>query len=39
MAALPECDWDLPDPHDAPAGEVSHYCAAGVRCRDGGIVW
>lgn len=21
MAALPECDWDLPDPHDAPAGE------------------
>jgi leucyl/phenylalanyl-tRNA--protein transferase len=21
MGPLPECDWDLPDPHEAPAGE------------------
>lgn len=21
MGLLPECDWDLPDPHDAPPGE------------------
>ena len=24
--------------HNAQAGEVSHYFAAGVRCRNGGIV-